>query len=97
MQGFKLDDTELNEYTHLMLSNVAASLGQEFGPYLPTAIERAFESLNQKDTNAADGSEKENEGSVSLNSQEDSEDEEEGDNELDRRLNLHTGNTPYLM
>ena len=74
-----------------MLSNVAASLGQDFSPYLPAALEKAFESLNQKDTVGADGSEKENEGSVSLNSQEDSEDEEEGDNELDRRLILHTG------
>ena len=91
MQGFKLDDTELNEYTHLMLSNVATSLGQEFSPYLPIALEHAFDSLKQKDTVDADASEKENEGSVSLNSQEESEDEDEGDNEQDKRLNLYTG------
>ena len=74
-----------------MLNNVAASLGQDFGPYLPAAVEQAFHSLNQKDTNEADGLGKENEGSVSLNSQEDSEEDEEGANEQDRRINLHTG------
>lgn len=95
LQGFQLDDTELKEYTHLMLSNVASGLGHDFAPYLPVAMAHALQSLNEPDTNGAAASDKEEEGSVSLNSQEDSE-IEEADGEADRRTNLRTGEQCYL-
>ena len=68
-----------------MLSNVAESLGQDFSPYLDAAMERALQSLSESETKAVGASE---DGSVSLNSQEDSDAEA---NEDDRRLNLVTG------
>lgn len=88
MQGFSIDDTELKEYTHLMLSNVAEALGQSFAPYLPAAIEGAYKSLSEADTGSGAPSE---DGSVSLNSQEDS-DIDEAEQDHERRQNLHTGN-----
>lgn len=85
-----MDDTELKEYTHLMLSNVAAALGEAFSVYLKLAIERAVQSLSTDSTGGTGTSDKDDDKSVSLNSMEES-DAEEAENSHDTRLNTHTG------
>lgn len=42
-----LDDSELREYGHGMLGNVAQELGAGFGPYLQPCVEAAIASCSQ--------------------------------------------------
>ena len=47
LQGFTLDYTELREYTHGTLCDVADLLKEDFSPYLSDAVRFAFASLAQ--------------------------------------------------
>ncbi len=51
-----MDDSELREYSHLFLSNVAAAMKEGFAPYLQPAMQRVMQSLMQDDgaDNSAD-------------------------------------------
>lgn len=47
MQGMALDNTELREYTNGMLGHLAETLGEEFTPFLPAAVQAAIASCSQ--------------------------------------------------
>ncbi len=42
-----LEDSEVREYGHGMLSNLAQELGPAFAPYLPAAVQAALASCSQ--------------------------------------------------
>lgn len=46
-QGMALDHTELREYTNGMLGHLAETLGEEFAPFLPNAVQAAITSCSQ--------------------------------------------------
>ena len=46
-QGMALDNTELREYTNGMLAHLAETLGEEFHPFLPSAVQAAIASCSQ--------------------------------------------------
>ncbi|KAK9905642.1 hypothetical protein WJX75_003705 [Coccomyxa subellipsoidea] len=96
LQGMALDNTELREYTNGMLGHLAETLGKEFTPFLPAAVQAAIASCSQDDGVAEDNSDEE--GTAETKSESigsDDEADEEGDDEDDedpsRRLNVRTG------
>lgn len=47
VQGMALDSTELREYTNGMLGHLAEALGEDFTPFLPSAVQAAIASCSQ--------------------------------------------------
>ncbi|KAK9818938.1 hypothetical protein WJX74_003705 [Apatococcus lobatus] len=91
-QGFALDYSELREYTHGTLCDVADLLKMDFSAYLPEATRFALASLAQKDCSVPA---REDGASITQDSESLGSDtsDEEGDADADRSYGVRTGIT----
>lgn len=89
--GFSLDYSELREYTHGFLSNVAEVLEEGLVQYLPRIVPLALASCNLDDGTALDIDDSEEEGDVPNGFGGVSSDEDNHDNRRVRNFSVRTG------
>ncbi|BDA47413.1 Importin-4 [Coccomyxa sp. Obi] len=96
LQGMALDHSELREYTNGMLGHLAETLGEEFAPFLPNAVQAAIASCSQDDGVAEENSDEEGTAetkseSIGSDDEADEEVDDEDEEDASRRLNVRTG------